>query len=81
MAGTTPWSEVSCDQRRTCSAWPGLFASPTITLTKASIVGSEGGHLRISIILVIMMLKNTSAKENRGGKETARNVNETENEG
>jgi hypothetical protein len=28
-----------------------------------------------------MMLKNTSAKENRGGKETTRNVNETESEG
>jgi len=26
------------------------------------------------------MLKNTNAKENRGGKETTRNVNETESE-
>jgi len=26
-------------------------------------------------------VKNTSAKENRGGKKTARNVNETESEG
>jgi hypothetical protein len=35
---------------------------------------------RISIIVTIM-LKNTSAKENRDGKETTRNVNETESEG
>jgi hypothetical protein len=34
----------------------------------------------VIVIIVTMMLKNTSAKENRGGKEKTRNDNETESE-
>ena len=60
--------------------WPGL---PRCTLGPPTITPIIGGRRSFEhmVKISITVIKNTSAKENRGGKKTTRNVNETKFEG